>query len=75
MAENDLSVSVMLTTYNQPEFLEMSLLAYDRQQQQEVVEHRTCRGPPQRSRSAENVVNVATQALKRLEQAVACGGP
>jgi glycosyltransferase involved in cell wall biosynthesis len=31
MAENDLSVSVMLTTYNQPEFLEMSLLAYDRQ--------------------------------------------
>ena len=31
MAENALSVSVMITTYNQPEYLEMSLLAYDRQ--------------------------------------------
>ena len=31
MNENALSVSVLLTTYNQPEFLEMSLLAYDRQ--------------------------------------------
>jgi GT2 family glycosyltransferase len=31
MTEDALSVSVMLTTYNQPEFLELSLLAYDRQ--------------------------------------------
>jgi glycosyltransferase involved in cell wall biosynthesis len=31
MAKENLSVSVLLTTYNQPRFLERSLLAYDRQ--------------------------------------------
>lgn len=31
MPQKDLSVSVLLTTYNQPSFLEKSLLAYDRQ--------------------------------------------